>query len=143
MATPKQADTLRLQRPVVLFDGSCPLCSREIAHYRRLSGAASLDWVDIAARRADVEAYGIRVEDAMARFHVRDASGRWQTGAWGFALVWDYLPGYRILAQVVRGARLLPLIDRAYTLFARWRLRRRCDSGSCTTPAADRGGNTE
>lgn len=28
----------------VFYDGSCPLCSREIAHYRRLRGAESLKW---------------------------------------------------------------------------------------------------
>ena len=37
------------QRPVVLFDGGCPMCSREIAHYRRLGGAEAIDWIDIAA----------------------------------------------------------------------------------------------
>mgnify|MGYP000446977673 CR=1 FL=1 len=33
-------------RPLVFYDGSCPLCRREIAHYRRQDRAGALGWVD-------------------------------------------------------------------------------------------------
>jgi len=116
---------------VVLFDGGCRLCAREIAHYRRLNGAERLTWVDIR-RVSDLEnRYGIRPNDAMARFHVRDRHGRWLTGAWAFAELWSHLPWYRLAGAALRRLRLLPLIDRAYAPFARWRLARRCREGSC------------
>jgi len=130
---PTEAST---DRAIVLFDGGCPLCRREIAHYRGLKGSAALDWIDVSRSTERVEALGIPVADAMARFHVRDASGHWHTGAWGFAVLWDHLPGYRLASRLLRGLHLLPLVDRAYTLFAAWRLRRRCESGTCSNPAA-------
>lgn len=125
-------------RPIVLFDGACPLCRREIAHYRRLEGASAVDWVDIADEPDRVAALGVTVENAMARFHVRDTQGHWQTGAWGFVTLWDHLPGYRVAAGLLRRLRLISLVDRAYTVFARRRLRQRCESGACTTRAGTR-----
>lgn len=127
----------RRAQPVVLFDGGCPLCAREIAHYRRLDGAERLAWIDIG-RVPDLEQrYGIRPGDAMQRFHVRDRHGRWLTGAWAFAELWSHLPGYRVAGTALRRLRLLPLLDRAYGPFARWRLSRRCGAESCDRGAQE------
>ena len=96
---PHQPD---VARPVVLFDGACALCTREIAHYRRLPGAAGLTWIDIS-REPDLERrVGVRPATAMARFHVRGAQGHWLTGAAAFAELWSHLAGYRLLAAGVR-----------------------------------------
>ena len=122
--------------PTVFYDGACPLCRREIAHYRRLRVADRLAWVDISNDQATLDAHGLSRQAAMERLHVRDAAGNWQTGAWAFAELWAHLPRYRLLSGLLRRTGALPLLDRAYTLFARWRLRRRCDSRD---PAASRG----
>ena len=118
-------------KPVVFFDGECPLCRREISHYRRLSGAERLDWIDITLTHEFTADYGLSREAAMARFHMLDVSGQWQTGMWGFAELWSYLPGYKRLASFLRALHLLPALDRFYTLFAHWRLGRRCSEGVC------------
>jgi predicted DCC family thiol-disulfide oxidoreductase YuxK len=119
--------------PVVLFDGSCPMCSREIAYYRRQAASEKLLWIDIS-REPDTESrFGVSHSDAMQRFHLRDSAGKWQTGAWAFAELWSHFPGWRILSGILRRGRLLPLTDRVYDRFARWRLKRQCKDGSCTT----------
>ena len=119
--------------PVVLFDGSCPMCSREIAFYRRQAASEKLLWIDIS-REPDTESrFGVSLDDAMQRFHVRDSAGDWQTGAWAFAELWSHFPGWRMLSGILRSAGLLPLTDRVYDRFARWRLKRQCKDGSCTT----------
>jgi predicted DCC family thiol-disulfide oxidoreductase YuxK len=124
------------RRPLVLFDGGCPMCRREIAHYMRLRGAQQIEWVDIAAAATDLAALGVDRAEAMARFHVRDRSGRWQTGAHAFVELWSHLPGYAVLARGLRSVRLVGLLERAYQPFARWRLARRCTEQSCAAPAA-------
>lgn len=118
----------------VLFDGGCPLCSREIAHYRKLAGRVPIRWLDITRGEADLQGYGLTREQAMAEFHVFDEAGRLHKGADGFVALWGALPYYRWLARVCRGLRLLPLMRRAYARFARWHFRRRCAGGACGLP---------
>lgn len=119
--------------PVVLFDGGCPMCSREIAYYRRQKASAALHWVDISRETDTDSLFGIRYDDAMQRFHVRDRQGHWQTGAYAFAELWSHFPRWRLLAGLIRRCGLLPLIDKAYDGFARWRLKRQCTDGTCST----------
>ena len=119
----------------VFFDGACALCRREIAHYRRLPGADRLSWIDISEAEEVLEQYGLSRDAAMARLHVLDAAGNWQTGAWGFAELWSHLRAYRWLAVILRRSRTLPLLDRGYAHFAQRRLLRRCENGFCAKPS--------
>jgi len=118
-------------RTTMFYDGGCPLCRQEVAHYRRLDQEGRIRWVDITRDPDVLDALGIPLHQAMARLHVRDASGRVLSGAWAFAAVWDELPYYRRLSQGLRALHLLAPLDIAYRRFARWRLRRRCDRGAC------------
>lgn len=79
----------------IYFDGSCPLCCRELALYRCLPGADRLQWVDVSAGAMLGEA--LSCEAAMRRFHVRDDSGRLLSGGAAFARLWRTLPGWRVL----------------------------------------------
>ncbi|MGD2113084.1 MAG: DUF393 domain-containing protein [Gammaproteobacteria bacterium] len=126
-------------RPVVFYDGGCPLCRREIAHYRGLAGARNLQWLDIHREPERLSDFGLTPEQAMASFHVLDAQNRWQRGAAGFIELWSHLPGYRRLAALVRGLRLAGPLQALYRPWAAWRLRRRCHRGACERPR-DHGG---
>jgi predicted DCC family thiol-disulfide oxidoreductase YuxK len=120
------------QPALVLFDGNCPLCGREIAHYRRVRGADNVRWLDIASEAAKFPIDGVDRSTAMARFHVRDSHGDWQTGAHGFVELWSHLRGYRHLSRSLRMLHLVNLLDAAYARFARWRLRHRCSDDVCS-----------
>lgn len=82
-----------------------------------------------------MNAHGLQKESAMARLHVLDAAGNWQTGAWGFIELWSHLPAYRWLSRTLCTLRLVSALDWLYTRFAHWRLQRRCntscDAGLC------------
>ena len=60
--------------PVVFFDGGCPLCRREIAHYRRIDSAQRLCWVDAASEPEALSRHGLSLEAAMAELHVLDGN---------------------------------------------------------------------
>lgn len=115
----------------VLYDGGCPLCGREIAHYRRIAGTLPIAWVDIAPLDADPSAYGVSRIEALKVFHVIDAAGVTHKGARGFIALWSVLPRYRWLARLCRASRLEGLLDKVYQRFAAWHFVRRCRDGVC------------
>lgn len=115
----------------MFYDGSCPLCRREVAHYRRLDRDGRVRWLDIAADPEPLVEHSLTRREAMQRLHALDPAGRLVSGAWAFATIWAELPGYRWLARLVRALHLLPAIDWGYRHFARWRFRRRCEDGQC------------
>jgi predicted DCC family thiol-disulfide oxidoreductase YuxK len=100
----------------VFFDGACPLCRREIAHYRKLDRAAALDFVDVSAEGAPTPADLTR-QQAMARFHVRARDGSIVSGAAAFVEVWALLPGWRWAARLARLPGVVPLLELGYRLF--------------------------
>jgi len=128
---PTQQNSQTEKKPIVFYDGGCPLCSKEIRHYKRITGADKLDWLDISDSKCKLDSFGIAYETAMARFHVLDASGQWQTGAWGFVELWSHLRGYRWLAKLISLTSTQALLDKIYTVFAQKRLNSRCSQASC------------
>jgi predicted DCC family thiol-disulfide oxidoreductase YuxK len=127
-----------LARPIVLYDGECPLCRREIAHYRRLDRGGRVIWADLTREHRLLDDLGVSPGEAMARLHVLDGEGHWHRGAFGFVMIWSRLPYYRALAWLLSRTGLTPALDRLYDRFARWRLTRRCD-GVCDAPTAASG----
>lgn len=118
-------------RPIVFFDGSCPLCRREIAHYRRSDGAQHLRWVDAASERGTLDTYGLELQQAMAELHVLDDAGCWHRGVDAFIFIWSRLPAHAWLARIASIPGLRGLLKFAYRHFAAWRYRYRCHGNDC------------
>lgn len=111
----------------MFYDGGCPLCRREVAHYRWLDrNRHHVRWVDIHADSRELLAIGVEPAEAMARLHAIDREGRLQVGVRAFIAIWRELPLYRILPPVIRFLGVTDLLDRLYQRFARARLRSRC-----------------
>lgn len=122
-----------MNRPILFYDGGCPLCRKEIAHYQRLDRSAAIDWVDLSTQSERLEPWGLSYAKAMRLIHAVDSAGTLCVGVDAFVLVWRELPYYRHLASLVTGLRLVPLLNWAYYRFANWRFRRRCRDGVCLT----------
>jgi predicted DCC family thiol-disulfide oxidoreductase YuxK len=105
----------------VYFDGGCPICRREVAHYRTRSGADRIRWVD--ANTAEAYALGPDLDGrhALARFHVRQPYGRLVAGAAAFAALWKQLPAYAWAGRVAAWPPVLLLLEAGYRLFLRAR----------------------
>jgi predicted DCC family thiol-disulfide oxidoreductase YuxK len=131
-----------MQVLTTFYDGGCPLCSKEIAHYRRVDRAGRIRWVDITLDRDALDAAGLDIATAMRRLHVQRGDGRLVQGVPAFVAIWQQLPGYRLLARAVLWFRLTKPLDWAYRRFADWRFARRCHDGICAVsgrPAAAQG----
>ena len=105
----------------VYFDGDCPVCRTEIAHYQRQRGAEAIAWVD--ASNCDEAALGPGVDRAtvLSRFHVREADGTLASGAAGFVAIWRRLPAFAWLATLASFRPVLAVLDAGYWLFLRVR----------------------
>ena len=100
----------------VLYDGSCPLCSREIRMYQQLQARSSLQWVDVSKPDQTLPA-GVTQHALMARFHVMTAQGQLLDGARAFVHMWRQLPGWRWLAWLASIPGVVMLMEGMYRAF--------------------------
>lgn len=144
----------------VFYDGSCVLCSAEMAELARLDTGANMTLVDCAAAGFDDAAYradGVTRTDMMASMHVRDVLGDWHRGVDAFGLIYAIV-GAPLLALLWAHPLTRPLTRRLYPWIVRhrhrlsaigldllaprvlrlfaWRSARhaRCDHGACRMP---------
>ncbi len=102
---------------IVWYDGSCPLCRREVALIRRLDRTDAVHFVD--ATGDDVSCPLDRA-DLLARFHASE-DGVILSGAAAFAAMWRAVPLLRPLGLAARWPWVLTLLERGYVGFLRVR----------------------
>jgi len=105
----------------VYYDGGCPVCSREIAVYRRQPGGDTCTWVD--ATRCAPELLGVDLDArrALARLHVRRPDGTLVDGAAAFALLWQRFPATRWLGRLAALRPVTWMLEGGYRIFLRLR----------------------
>lgn len=101
----------------VLYDGACPLCSREIDWYRQKTADETIDWVDVSADTTATLPGGIEHAAALRRFHVIQPDGSVSSGAAAFVRLWQAFPGLRRAAGLLSGAMPLAVLESGYRLF--------------------------
>jgi predicted DCC family thiol-disulfide oxidoreductase YuxK len=120
----------------VLFDGECPLCSREIRFLeRRDRGRGRIQFEDIADPAFDPAVYGLEAPQLMARIHGVLPDRSVVEGVEVFRQTYAAV-GLGWLVAPTRWPGLRWLADWAYRIFARNRLRwtgrePACEEGSC------------
>lgn len=95
---------------IVLYNAACPVCRREIEHYRRLDRTEmkALNFVDINEADENLLPSAFTEDDLKRRLHVIDSDGRLLSGIPAFAAIWERLPRYRWLSTPAR----LPVLGR-------------------------------
>ncbi|MDX1540112.1 MAG: DUF393 domain-containing protein, partial [Geminicoccaceae bacterium] len=97
--------------PSIFYNGSCPVCRREIDHYRRAAQRAGVafDWRDVSSDPDALRAAGLDPEIARRRLHATDERGHLLAGIPAFQRIWERLPGFRWLARLTRRPLIGPL----------------------------------
>ncbi|MCQ8279275.1 DUF393 domain-containing protein [Acetobacteraceae bacterium KSS8] len=110
-----------MEQLLVWFDGSYPLCRREIALMRRLDrrGAIRFENVSSAETACPIDRGAL-----LRRFHARE-NGRVLDGAAAFAAMWRAIPVLRPLGLAARHPLVLRVLERGYERFLRLRPRLR------------------
>lgn len=123
----------------LLYDGDCPLCSREVALLQRRDEHARIRFEDIAAPDFDPARYGLDRQAVMARIHAVLPDGRVIEGMEVFRRAYAAV-GLGWLLAPSRWPGVGRLFDAAYRVFARNRLRwtgreAACEAGHCEVAA--------
>ena len=127
---------MKTQPVTLFFDGLCPLCSREIEHYRKRVSDGSVRFVDITEPGFDARKHGLDPERVHQVMHVK-VGDEVRTGVAAFLAVWEAVPGFRWLARLARLPGLHAAARLGYFAFAKvrpWLPRRRrpdCTTGTC------------
>jgi len=97
----------------VIYNGACPICSREVAVYKkRAQGAdAPLQFVDLNA--TDLEQYGLSADQAAQQLHVVE-NGTLLAGTDAFLVMWRRTPGFAWLARLVGLPGIRWVVDLVY-----------------------------
>ena len=98
-----------LDRPICYYHGGCPICSREIEHYKRGAGGDRVTWLDLSVEPEALADRGVDRAGAKRRLHVLDEAGRLHIGVDAFVLLWQRMPRYRWLARLVALRPVRPL----------------------------------
>ena len=118
------SDTLKNIEPIVFYDGSCPLCTREIKHYIQIDRNKHINWEDISTDTSLLKQHDIAYADAMKKLHVIDHYGKTKIGVDAFLTIWQLIPYYRYLAKVVIFLRIKKPMTLVYEVFAKQRYRK-------------------
>lgn len=89
------------EKTEVLYNGECPICSREVKQYARMSNQQALPIrFDDLSDQGKLAEWGITADDAAKRFHVRKG-GQVVSGIPAFILLWREIPQMRWLARLI------------------------------------------
>lgn len=108
------------------YDGTCPLCSKEISVLKRWSNDR-IDFVDIhQVNDADLPSK----DTLLKRLHLRKADGEWLVGLDANVYAWSYTP-YAILFKALRTWPIRYFADSIYTRWADQRFKKRYQCNEC------------
>lgn len=113
----------------IFYDDQCPLCNKEISHYKRQEHLHKIDWIPISSSGDLIQNHGLSVESLLKRMHAIRSDGVVISGAAVFELIWNSLKPYYFLGRVVTTLKLVPLLEIFYRPFAKWRFKR---NSSCS-----------
>lgn len=100
-------------RLTVWYDGTCPLCRREIAAMRRLDRGRRIDFIDAGTPDTVCP---IDRGLLLQRFHARE-DGRIVSGAAAFAAMWRAIPLLRPFGLAARNRHVQRLLEKLYRRF--------------------------
>jgi predicted DCC family thiol-disulfide oxidoreductase YuxK len=89
-----------MEKTEIIYNGSCPICSREVNGYARYAQAKALPLTFTDLTATDLNALGLTPDEAAKRLHVLH-EGKLVAGVDAFAILWGEMPRFRWLAHLV------------------------------------------
>lgn len=105
-----------MREMTVIYNDTCPICSREVDLYRREAEAEGCD-IGFDGLTSDLAAHGLDRESAARQFHVV-RNGETLAGLDAFLALWWSLPRWTWLARLIDRPVLRPVARVVYDRIA-------------------------
>jgi predicted DCC family thiol-disulfide oxidoreductase YuxK len=118
----------------VLYDGACGLCRASVARVRRLDPRGLVELLDLHDTSVSTRFPQVNLEEAMRLMQAVDPNGRVYSGVDAWARIGLALPGWKLLAWLLRVPGIHFVAQRFYGWVARNRYRwnrELCADGTC------------
>ena len=112
--------------PILFYDSTCPLCSKEIRLLKRLSNNR-LALVDIHSLN---DAHKPSKQDMLKILHINIGNDQWMYGLDATVHAWSFTP-YGFLFKVLRCWPFKKMADRLYKRWAEKRYQQRYHCAQC------------
>jgi predicted DCC family thiol-disulfide oxidoreductase YuxK len=123
-----------MSRLTVLFDGSCSLCRASVLRARRFDRHHRIEFLDLHDPQAAERFPQVNRDEAMRLMQAVDSSGHVFGGVDAWALIGRSLPGWSLVAWLLRVPGIHWLATKIYAWIARNRYRWNrdaCADGTC------------
>ena len=107
---------------IVLYDGKCGVCSKEVALYMRLSSVEKFIWEDINLIDS-IQKYKIETKAALNYLHIIKDE-KILIGVDAFIQIWQEIKYFRLLSFFIRLPLIYSLAKYSYSIFAEYRFKR-------------------
>lgn len=127
------------QQSVVLYDGECKFCVRQIEHLRRLDRSRSLRFLSLHLPQVAIDYPDLSHEQLMAQMWVIDPRGSRYGGAYALRYLSRMVPLLWPLAPMLHLPGMMPVWSWIYRQIADRRYRmagRQCEEGTCSLHTA-------
>ena len=101
----------------MIYNDSCPICSREVGLYKREAESADLPIAFSGLSNSELEGTGLSRDQAAREFHVI-LDGERLAGLDAFLALWNELPKWRWLASVLDKPVIRPCASFVYSYIA-------------------------
>jgi predicted DCC family thiol-disulfide oxidoreductase YuxK len=124
-----QKTQVKPDKDTLYFDGTCPLCSKEIALLKKLSKNQVI-FADIHTLSFDNPSTPSR-ESLLRRLHLKRGTGEWLIGLDANVAVWSHT-SYGFLFKILRWPIIRSIADSIYANWADKRYVKRFDCSKCS-----------
>ena len=109
----------------VFYDGSCGLCSKEIAYYMKIAPTKRFDWINLATTPESFVELGYDLTEGFRLMHVQDDQGNMAIAVDAFSVLWRGLGGpWKTLAVIIKWPIIHSVAKLAYMAFAKRRFKK-------------------
>ena len=102
----------------VFYDDRCPLCTREIEYYKKITPPSTINWYGISKHEETLKKHGISLIESLKLLHATNQEGKMKIGVDAFILIWQNLPRWNWLATVIKLPIIYQISGALYAFFA-------------------------